>query len=169
MRDQIENLLNFSRIATVAPALQSVQCELILQTAMYQLQETIRERSAQVTWDPLPEVVAHASLLTQVFHNLISNGIKFDDRRCPVVHVSASGQDSEWVFSVRDNGIGIEARHFERIFQMFERLNSSDEYPGHGVGLAISQKIVDRHKGRMWFESKTGEGSTFYFSIPHQE
>jgi chemotaxis family two-component system sensor kinase Cph1 len=151
------------------PSFQVVKSELILQSAMDELKERIVERSAEITWDPLPEIVAHASLLTQVFRNLISNGIKFNRDGIPRVHISAGDHGSEWVFSVRDNGIGIEARHFERIFQMFERLNSSDEYPGYGVGLAVSRKIVERHKGRIWFESKSGEGSTFSFSIPRPE
>jgi light-regulated signal transduction histidine kinase (bacteriophytochrome) len=166
MRERIDNLLNFSRIAAIVPSFQVVKSELILQSAMDELKERIVERSAEITWDPLPEIVAHASLLTQVFRNLISNGIKFNRDSIPRVHISAGDHGSEWVFSVRDNGIGIEARHFERIFQMFERLNSSDEYPGYGVGLAVSRKIVERHKGRIWFESKSGEGSTFSFSIP---
>lgn len=169
MKDRIENLFNFSRIAAVVPSFHPVGSELILQTAMDNLQAMIGEGSAEVTWDPLPEIVAHASLLAQVFQNLVANGIKFNDQSIPRVHISASEHGSEWVFSVRDNGIGIEARHFDRIFQMFERLNSSDLYPGYGVGLAISRKIVERHKGRIWFESKSGEGSTFYFSIPHQD
>jgi PAS domain S-box-containing protein len=169
MRERIDNLLNFSRIAAIVPSFQVVKSELILQSAMDELKERIVERSAEITWDPLPEIVAHASLLTQVFRNLISNGIKFNRDSIPRVHISAGDHGSEWVFSVRDNGIGIEARHFERIFQMFERLNSSDEYPGYGVGLAVSRKIVERHKGRIWFESKSGEGSTFSFSIPRPE
>ena len=166
MRDRIDNLLNFSRIAAIVPSFQVVKSELILQSAMDELKDRIVERSAEITWDPLPEIVAHASLLTQVFRNLISNGIKFNREAIPRVHISAGDHGSEWVFSVRDNGIGIEARHFERIFQMFERLNPSDEYPGYGVGLAVSRKVVERHKGRIWFESKVGEGSTFCFSIP---
>jgi PAS domain S-box-containing protein len=166
MQDQIENLLNFSRIGTIAPALERVQAESILRSAVDDLKMKISERSAEVTWDPLPEIVADSSLLAQVFQNLISNGIKFKKDGIPKVHVSATLQGFEWVFSVRDNGIGIEARHRERIFQMFEHLNDSSEYPGHGVGLAIAQKIVARHKGRIWVESKLGEGSTFFFSIP---
>jgi PAS domain S-box-containing protein len=167
MKEHIGNLLNFSRVAAIASALQLVESEWIVQTAVDELKAKIGEKSAEVTWGPLPEIVAHASLLVQVFQNLISNGIKFNQDPTPRLRISAVRHDSEWVFSVRDNGIGIEARHFSRIFQMFERLHSADAYPGYGVGLAVSRKIVERHKGRMWFESKAGEGSTFYFSIPH--
>jgi PAS domain S-box-containing protein len=166
MKHQIENLLNFSRIGTTASAFQHVQAGSILRRAVDNLEVTIKEQSAEITWDPLPEIFADSSLLVQVFQNLIANGIKFQKDGIPKVHISATGQNSEWVFAVRDNGIGIEARHCERIFQMFEHLHSSSEYQGYGMGLAISQKIVARHKGRIWLESKLGEGSTFFFTIP---
>jgi light-regulated signal transduction histidine kinase (bacteriophytochrome) len=104
----------------------------------------------------------------QVLQNLIANGIKFQKNGVPRVQVSVAERGAEWVFSVRDNGIGIEPRHFGRIFRIFERLNASEQYPGTGLGLAISQKIVERHGGRIWFDSKPGEGSTFSFSIPRR-
>jgi PAS domain S-box-containing protein len=166
MKDQIQNLLNFSRLGTVAISLESVPSEQIVQAALKDLEVMIRERSAEVTWDSLPEIVADAGLLAHVLQNLIANGIKFKKDGTPRVHISAIQQRSEWVFSVRDNGIGIEAQHRERIFQMFEHLHSSSEYPGYGVGLALAQKIVARHKGRIWLESTPGVGTTFYFSIP---
>jgi light-regulated signal transduction histidine kinase (bacteriophytochrome) len=166
MKDQIENLLKFSHIGAVAPSFARVQAGEIVQTAVDNLAVQIKEKSAEVTCDTLPEISADSSLLVQVFQNLIANAIKFVAEGTPRVHVSAALQDSEWVFAVRDNGIGIEPRHSGRVFQMFERLNSSEDYRGSGVGLAISQKIVERHKGRIWFESKLGEGTTFFFSIP---
>jgi chemotaxis family two-component system sensor kinase Cph1 len=111
--------------------------------------------------------MADAGLLTQVFQNLIANAIKFHAKEnLPAVHVSSRIRDAECEFSVRDNGIGIDAGHSERIFHLFERLHNADQYPGSGVGLAISQKIVERHGGRIRLESKIGQGSTFYFSIP---
>jgi light-regulated signal transduction histidine kinase (bacteriophytochrome) len=132
------------------------------------LKAAIAERSAEVTWDQsLPEVAADPGLLVQVLQNLIANGIKFQkDGTAPQVHVSVAGQGSEWVFSIRDNGIGIDPRHSGRIFRIFERLNASDQYPGTGMGLAIAQKIIERHGGRIWFDSNPGEGSAFYFAIP---
>jgi PAS domain S-box-containing protein len=166
MKAQIEDLLNFSRIGMTAPAFHRVNSGQMLQTAMDNLEAAIRERSAEVTWDPLPEIFVDPGLLAQVFQNLISNGVKFHKDGIPRVHVSATQQGSDWVFSVIDNGIGIEAHQSERVFQVFERLNAASEYPGTGVGLTISRKIVQRHKGRIWFESKPGEGTTFFFSIP---
>jgi len=166
MKSQIEDLLSYSRIGKMAPALHRVPAERILQTAVDNLSAAIHERSAVVTWDPLPDIVADPGLLAEVFQNLIANGIKFHTDGAPRVHVSATQRDSEWVFSVRDNGIGIEPRQSHRIFQLFERLHSYDEFPGTGVGLVIAQKILERHNGRIWFESNPGEGATFYFSIP---
>ena len=166
MRHQIEDLLNFSCIGTVNPALQPVPSDGILKTALETLQAAIDERSAQVSSDPLPEIVADPNLLAQVFQNLIANGIKFQKDGVPLVHVSAFQQGSEWVFSVHDNGIGIQAKDSARIFKMFERLNSKEQYPGTGLGLMICHKIMERLHGRIWFESKPGEGTTFFFSLP---
>ncbi len=166
MKEQIQNLLNFSRLGTVAIDLKPVPSEQIVPTAVKDLEVMIRKRSAEVMWDSLPEIVADAGLLAHVFQNLIANGIKFKKDGTPRVHISATEQRSEWVFAVPDNGIGIEAQHRERNFQMFEHLHSSSEYPGYGVGLALAQKIVTRHKGRIWLESTPGAGTTFFFSIP---
>jgi len=130
---------------------------------------SIRETGAEITADPLPRIVADAGLLTQVFQNLIGNAIKFRTRwGRPHIHVAAERGEEGWIFSVRDDGIGIESRHMQRIFGIFERLHSADEYEGSGVGLAITQRILERHNGRVWVESKCGEGSTFFFLIPGQ-
>jgi light-regulated signal transduction histidine kinase (bacteriophytochrome) len=126
----------------------------------------IEDVSARVTHDRLPEVMGDGTQLAQVFQNLISNGIKFRGEDPPHIHVSAYNSGDECVFSVRDNGIGIEPRHYERIFQMFQRLHHRSEYPGTGIGLALCHKIVERHGGRIWLESEMGKGSTFYFTIP---
>jgi PAS domain S-box-containing protein len=166
MKKQIEDLLNLSRVGAIPPALRCVPCEKLLQRAVNNLREAIAERSAQVTWGPMPEISADFDMLSQVFQNLIANGIKFNKAAAPCVHVSAARQDSDWVFSVRDNGIGIEAAQRDRVFQVFERLHPASEFPGTGVGLTITRKIVERHKGLVWFESKLGEGSTFFFSLP---
>jgi light-regulated signal transduction histidine kinase (bacteriophytochrome) len=126
----------------------------------------ISQSGATVAHDPLPTIVADRPQMTQLFQNLIANGIKFQKNSAPRVHVSVAEQGSEWVFSVRDNGIGIDSRHSGRIFRIFERLNPSDQYPGTGLGLAISQKIVERHGGRIWVESGAGQGAVFKFTIP---
>ncbi len=167
MKRLIEDLLKFSQVGTQPRKCQNVPGEMAVRDAVHDLHAAIQECSAEVTWDhPLPIIAADPTLLVQVFRNLIGNGIKFQNNGRPRVHISATERDSECVFSVRDNGIGIEARESGRIFQIFQRLHGSDEYPGTGIGLAIARRIVERHGGRIWFESKPGAGATFSFSIP---
>jgi light-regulated signal transduction histidine kinase (bacteriophytochrome) len=131
-----------------------------------------------VTHDPLPAVMADEMQLSQLFQNLVGNAIKFHSpERPPEIHVFVSSQRApnpgeageEWLFSVRDNGIGIEEKYFERIFILFQRLHTREQYPGTGIGLAVCKKIVERHGGRIWVESTPGKGSTFYFTIPKIE
>jgi light-regulated signal transduction histidine kinase (bacteriophytochrome) len=133
------------------------------------LRASIGSSHAEVTVDPLPTLVGDATQLGQVFQNLIVNAIKFRGDRPPRVRVSASERAAEWVFSVADNGIGIAEEYFGRIFIIFQRLHTIEEYGGTGIGLAVCKKIVERHGGRIWVESKVGAGSTFYFSIPKRE
>jgi light-regulated signal transduction histidine kinase (bacteriophytochrome) len=110
--------------------------------------------------------MADSTQLVQVFQNLIINGIKFHSEKSPEVHISAENKAKEWVFSVRDNGIGIDPQYSEKIFEVFKRLHKKEEYPGTGIGLAVCKKIVERHGGRIWVESELGKGSTFYFTLP---
>ena len=138
----------------------------IVDHALHNLKAAIDESAVGITVDPLPAIVGDPVLLTQVFQNLIANAIKFQKGAAPCVHISAQKQGSEWIFSVRDNGIGIESRHLDRIFRIFERLHSIEAYTGSGIGLAITRKIVERHQGRIWVESQPGAGSTFFFSLP---
>jgi chemotaxis family two-component system sensor kinase Cph1 len=130
------------------------------------LQLAVEESNASVTHGPLPTVLADASQLTQLFQNLVGNAIKFRSEHPPEAHVQAEQREGEWLFSVRDNGIGIEQQYAERIFLIFQRLHTRDEYPGTGIGLAICQRIVERHGGRIWVESQLGSGATFHFTIP---
>ncbi len=119
--------------------------------------------------DPLPTLRVDAGQIAQVFQNLIGNALKFRGERPPEIHVSAQRKAGQWVLAVRDNGIGIEPQYFERIFLVFQRLHTRQRYPGTGIGLAICKKIVERHDGTIWVESKPDQGSTFCFTIPDRE
>lgn len=165
MKALIRDLLEFSRAGTYTAKFREVPISSILQNALINLKTAIDESGSQITSDPLPAIVCDPVLLTQVFQNLIANAIKFHRGAAPGIHISARQVDSEWIFSVRDNGIGIESRHLERIFRIFERLHSIEEYSGSGIGLAITQKIVERHRGKIWVESQPDAGSTFFFSL----
>ena len=145
---------------------ESIDCEFILNQVLSDIKAVIKENNATIFHDPLPEVMADSTQLVQVFQNLILNGIKFHGEETPKIHIAAEKKASEWVFSVQDNGIGIDPQYSERIFEIFKRLNSRDRYPGTGIGLAICKKIIERHGGRIWVESELGKGSTFYFTLP---
>ncbi len=166
MHALINDLLEYSRIGRRTKKLTSTNCEDVLQAVMFDLKSLVTETQAKITHDMLPSVMADNSKLYQLFQNLISNALKFHGNRPPKIHVSATLKDGEWIFSVRDNGIGIETCYFDRIFQVFQRLHSSREYPGTGIGLAICKKIAEFHGGRIWLDSEFGIGSTFYFAIP---
>jgi PAS domain S-box-containing protein len=169
MQALINDLLAYSRVSSQGAAFAPADCGHVLRMVLDSLQATVEAQGAAVTSDPLPVVLGDATQLGQVFQNLVSNAIKFRGERPPRIHVSASERPAEWVFSVRDNGIGIAAEYFERIFIIFQRLHTIEEYGGTGIGLAICKKIVERHGGRIWVESAVGEGATFYFSIPKRE
>jgi signal transduction histidine kinase len=164
MRTLIRDLLEYSRVGHGDLQREAVPADELLDRARDNLAAAIAEKGASLTSDPLPTVHADAKQLCQVFQNLLSNALKFSDDDVPEVHVSASLFPSEWRFSVRDNGIGIDPRHAERIFQPFARLGASKE--GTGIGLAICQKIVEHHGGKIWVEGRPGSGSIFHFTIP---
>ena len=166
MRTLIDDLLSISRIGNQGREFEPTDCNDVLRRVIANLETTIDNSGAMVTHDVLPIVNGDAVQLAQLFQNLISNGIKFRREETPHVHVSAEKKDDEWVFSVRDNGIGIAPRHYQRIFLMFQRLHGRSEYSGTGIGLALCQKIVQRHRGRIWLDSEEGKGSTFYFTVP---
>jgi len=129
----------------------------------------VDETGAQVTYDTLPSIVADVSQLSRLFQKLIGNTIKFHSNDPPRINIAAEHRDNEWVFSVRDNGIGIDPKYFDRIFVVFQRLHTQEEHDGTGIGLSICKKIVERHGGKIWVESEPGKGSTFYFSIPDRQ
>ncbi|MGB7758308.1 MAG: PAS domain S-box protein [Bryobacteraceae bacterium] len=168
MQQLINDMLAFSRVATTGRDFKPVAADAALKQALSNLKAAVEESQANVTFDPLPVVSADSGQLTQLFQNLIGNAIKFRRREPPRIHVSAERRAKEWVFSVRDNGIGIEPQHLDRIFVIFQRLHTAAEFPGTGIGLAISKKIAERHGGHLWVTSEPGAGSVFYFSIPVQ-
>ncbi len=162
----INDLLAYARLGSHDAEVGATDCEAVLADALSNLGSAIEENGATVTHDPLPNVMADRDQLSRLFQNLLSNAIKFRAADPPVVHVSARRNENEWLFSVRDNGIGIDPEHFERIFLIFKRLHGRSEYSGTGVGLAICRKIVEHHGGKIWIESQSGKGSTFYFTMP---
>ena len=166
MQALINDLLAYSRLELRNRSFDVLSTENALGAAVANLKVAIQESGAKITHDPLPKVCGDAVQLTQVFQNLISNAIKFRGATEPRIHVGAAQRDGEWRFSVRDNGIGIDQKHFERIFIIFQRLHTRHEYPGTGMGLAICKKIVERHGGRISLESAPGKGSTFFFTLP---
>jgi light-regulated signal transduction histidine kinase (bacteriophytochrome) len=166
MQDLINALLAYSRIGTKGRDFAPTECESVLKTTLKNLQIAIEDSQAVVTHDPLPTVNADATQLGQLFQNLIGNAIKFRGDRRPAVHLSAAKNGQEWVFSCRDDCIGIDPQYAERIFVIFQRLHSKEEYPGTGIGLALCKKIVERHGGRIWVESEPGKGATFRFTMP---
>jgi PAS domain S-box-containing protein len=166
MQGLIQDLLAYSRVGSRKSNLGPVDCNELLGRAISNLRTSIAENDALITHDELPEIPMDGTQLVQVFQNLISNGIKFKGSIPPVLHVSAVRNGSEWVFSVRDRGIGIDPRYSQRIFGLFQRLHRTEDFPGTGIGLAICKKIVESHGGKIWVESKPQAGSTFFFSIP---
>ncbi|HEY3312008.1 MAG TPA: PAS domain S-box protein [Anaerolineales bacterium] len=166
MQRLINDLLMFSRVGTRGRSLAPVSSEEALQQAVRDLKFSIEDAHAEVTHDPLPEVLGDAPQLVQLFQNLVGNAIKFHGEQAPRVHISVESEPEEWVFALQDNGIGIDPQYFERIFVLFQRLHERSAYQGTGIGLAICKKIVQRHGGRIWVESQPGQGSTFFFSLP---
>jgi len=165
MQQLISDLLDYSRVGTQGKPFAPTNLEAVLDKALVNLQAAIDESGAVVTRDPLPTVEADQLQWIRLLQNLISNAIKYRGQRRPEIHVSARQEAGRWVFSVRDNGIGIEPQYWEKIFAIFQRLHSRQKYPGTGIGLAICKRIVERHGGRIWLESQPGQGTTFYWTI----
>ena len=163
----IGGLLEYSRVGRDETTPVIVSTEQALERAMFNLRVVIEESGAAVSHDPLPEVVADAGQLAQVFQNLLGNAMKFRAPGvAPRVHVTAARRGDDWLFGVEDNGIGIAPQHAERVFVIFQRLHERTQYPGTGIGLAICKKVVERHGGRIWVESEPGRGATFRFTLP---
>ena len=162
----INDLLAYSRVHTKGEKFEDVQLDKVFDDVLFNMEIPIEENNAIITTESLPVISADYSQMVQVFQNLISNAIKYRSQETPQIHVSSQKQDYHWQFSVKDNGIGINPDYYEQVFQIFRRLHTRDEYEGTGIGLAITKRIIERHDGNIWLESKPGEGSIFYFTIP---
>ncbi|MDP5018018.1 MAG: ATP-binding protein, partial [Dolichospermum sp.] len=166
MQTLIDDVLAYSNVDTLGIAFQVTEVEAALNRTLKNLRQRIAETDAIITHDPLPTVMADETQLIQLFLNLIGNAIKFRSSQPPKIHIGAERLEDEWLFSIQDNGIGLDPQFSDRIFIIFQRLHTRDEYPGTGMGLAICKKIIECHRGRIWVESQLGQGATFYFTIP---
>ncbi len=166
MENLLSDLLEYSRVGTRGKAFDRVELDQVLETVASNLKAAMEESGAQVTWAHLPPVSGDDVQLVQLFQNLVGNAIKFRGSEAPRVHVDARREGDRWELTVSDNGIGIEPQHFDRIFNIFERLHPESAYPGTGIGLAICKRIVERHGGRIYVESEPGKGSRFVFTLP---
>ena len=166
MQTLVQDLLAFSRVGRNGRDPRAVNMKGILELVLDNLQTVIRETNAQVDVHPLPEVVVDATQMVQLFQNLIGNALKFRGRDAVRISITGERNEREWTFSVTDNGIGIALEHAETVFVIFKRLHTQAEYPGSGIGLAICKKIVEQHGGRIWVESRPGQGASFKFTLP---
>jgi light-regulated signal transduction histidine kinase (bacteriophytochrome) len=167
MQDLIHGLLEYARVGTRGKEFTPTPMDQVVNAALMNLSTAIADSKADINVAVLPTLACDASQLTQVFQNLVSNAIKFrrnGDR--PIIRISAHRENGHWALRVADNGIGIDRKYFERIFQMFQRLHGRDEYPGTGIGLALCKKIIERHGGEMSVASDAGRGTTFSFTLP---
>jgi light-regulated signal transduction histidine kinase (bacteriophytochrome) len=166
MRGLIDDLLEYSSVEAKGVRFECVDMKAVVSRTIELLVLPIEENQAEINVFPLPAVIADQSQMVQVMQNLISNAIKFHGSERPIVTISSTRGPDEWIFSVKDNGIGLNMHYADRIFQVFQRLNNRDRFEGTGIGLAIVKKILERHGGRVWVESEEGKGAAFYFTIP---
>ena len=166
MEALIRGLLTYSRLASKEKSFELTNCNEVLDLALSNLHIQIQETDTTICRHPLPALWGDKLQLVQLWQNLLSNAIKYRSDRPLEIEVGAEAQTGSWLFYVKDNGIGIEPRYFERIFAIFQRLHTRTQYPGTGIGLSFCQKIVERHGGKIWVESEPGQGSTFYFTVP---
>jgi signal transduction histidine kinase len=169
MQTLVQDLLAFSRAGRAETKMTQVNCSLLMKQVLKNLEAAIRESKAEIVQGNLPSVLANATQLQQVFQNLVGNAIKFRGRETPKISISARHASGEWLFEVSDNGIGIAPEHTDRIFVIFQRLHTREEYPGNGIGLSICKKIIERHSGRIWVTANDHGGATFHFTLPLTE
>ncbi len=166
MKQLINDLLSYSRVTTRGETFKNINIEKIIEEIILNLQPQIKEADAKITYGEFPSLLTDRTQILQLFQNLISNAIKFRSKENPLIHISVKRVNQEMIFSIEDNGMGIEKRFFDKIFIIFQRLHTRNEYPGTGIGLAICKKIVERLDGRIWVESEVGKGTIFKFAIP---
>ena len=166
MQNLINDLLEFSRVTRSGREPKTTNCEFILNQVLSNLKLFIIKNKATVSYGSLPKIMADSIQLVQIFQNLIINGIKFHNEKAPKIHISAEKTAKNWLFSVQDNGIGIDPRCFKKIFEIFKRLHKREEYSGTGIGLAICKKIIEKQGECIWVESELSKGSIFYFTLP---
>lgn len=166
MRDLINDILTYSRIGYTSDNITLINIQDIIDNMLKTMASSIKERNAIITVDPMPVIHGYKVLITQVFQNLLVNALKFCKDRQPIIHIGCKRISQGWEFSVQDNGIGINQLYYNKIFEIFKRLNRSEEYEGTGIGLSICKKAVEYHGGNIWVSSIVGEGSTFFFTIP---
>jgi PAS domain S-box-containing protein len=166
MQKLIQDLLAYSRVGSQTRPFEVIETGKALEAAMANLHVAMSDSGAKITQDAMPKVCGDLGQLIQLFQNLLGNAIKFQGSESPRIHIGVENKQGDWVFSVRDNGIGIDPQYFRRIFVIFQRLHTHHDYPGTGIGLAVCKKIVERHQGRIWVESQPGHGTIFYFTLP---
>lgn len=166
MEELINDLLTYSRVGNSGKTLELINTEKVLDQALSNLHIVIQEHNAQIVRETLPSIVGNATQLIQLWQNLIDNSIKYRRAESPKIEIGVTAELEQYLFWVKDNGIGIDPKYSDRIFQIFQRLHTRQEYPGTGTGLAICHKIVERHGGKIWVESELGQGATFYFTLP---
>ena len=162
----INDILIYSKVSNKDRNLTTVDFNEVIQEVYVNLAASIEKTNAKITYDSLPSIITDKQLMTQLFQNLISNAIKYRSEETPKIHISIKKEDTQYLFAIKDNGIGIDQKHLERIFTIFQRLHSDSEYEGTGIGLSIAQKIVHQSGGEIWAKSELGKGTTFYFTIP---
>ncbi|MGE5379228.1 MAG: sensor histidine kinase, partial [Candidatus Aminicenantes bacterium] len=165
MQTLIMDLLHYSRTATSKEDLKPVDLNIVMTEVLTDLKVAVETSHADIRVSPLPALMANHTQIRQLFQNLIGNAIKFRGDEIPVIEVGALEEAERWLFSIKDNGIGIDQEYSEKVFMLFQRLNDREKYPGTGIGLAVCKKIVERHGGKIWIESEAGKGTTFFFTI----
>lgn len=168
MQELINDLLIYSRVSRKAKKFENINTESTLIQAIFNLKVYLEEKNANITYGHLPVVYGDYNQFVQLFQNFIANSIKYSIND-PAIHISAEKKDEYWIFSIKDNGIGIDPKHHDRIFRIFQRLHRNGEYDGTGIGLAICKRIIERHGGDIWVDSELGNGAIFYFKIPIRE